>query len=530
MPPRKKDKKPVQQDPTQEKTIAQESGLPSNWVPVDAEPINPNRSAASPTPVLSGVSPFTSGPLPPNFGLQTDVASNKYGPNVPVSRLMPPSGGPQENAKIQTIVDQAIAQIPPAPGNVTNITNNGASDGLIHSNADDGFGGETIWCIDPAYTCFRDDFYFSYNTNGVVNNIGELNWYINSNGDDPSTNGVTGGSFGGSPFFNSTQAAHIGVAQIIVPSTSVNVCGYIQPNAISRPGLLGGFQNPDFFGGPWPLFDYPGWKMIWIFQINRYPTRRQTASPFPLTKKNLYIGLRSWNTSQPDIRPRQFVGLRFDTDPTAPAIADSTFHFECVANNNAANNTLNNTQGNVFNTGIVPKEWVWYRFEMTGNNVGQVLMSLTEEGSAPVAQTMAVPVYSYTSAGSDGAVNSNGIIQVTLDTASTSALVPWGVGSQITYTNYLAGAISITFTRPNVDTNNTSVSWLAPDGTPATTPQPTLIVSGYPALYPVAQFGLTSQAGGAQDAVLGIDFFGFVWNPGVGNGAATPNNQLSRYF
>ena len=90
-------------------------GMPPNWAPIDAPPIVPGQaqSSAPPNPPNNQ---YNSGVLPPNLGLQTDVASNDYGPGTPIYRLTPPYGGPQENSRIQTIVEKAVAAAPvPTP-------------------------------------------------------------------------------------------------------------------------------------------------------------------------------------------------------------------------------------------------------------------------------------------------------------------------------------------------------------------------------------------------------------------------------
>jgi hypothetical protein len=85
-------------------------GMPANWVPVESSPIIPgqNNSPGGSPPRGAG-NVLNSGVLPPNFGLQTDEASNDFGPGIPIARLMPPFGGAQQNSRIQTIVEQAVA-------------------------------------------------------------------------------------------------------------------------------------------------------------------------------------------------------------------------------------------------------------------------------------------------------------------------------------------------------------------------------------------------------------------------------------
>jgi len=97
------------QDPNKNKTIQEEAGLdPEQWQPVDAAPIQPgvNNGGAPPSP--SGRDPYTSGPLPPNFGLQTDLVKTDFGPNIPQHRLMPIPNNAALGAAVRSTVEKVI--------------------------------------------------------------------------------------------------------------------------------------------------------------------------------------------------------------------------------------------------------------------------------------------------------------------------------------------------------------------------------------------------------------------------------------
>lgn len=97
-------------------------GLPENFVPVDAPPIIPVNIGANQNPYLSGS-------IPSNLNLQPDlIATDVRGGRVPTVRLMPVQGNPAVNAQTQSIVENAIANIPVTP--VTPVTS--VSDGLTH--------------------------------------------------------------------------------------------------------------------------------------------------------------------------------------------------------------------------------------------------------------------------------------------------------------------------------------------------------------------------------------------------------------
>lgn len=356
----------------------------------------------------------------------------------------------------------------------------------------------------PSVTIFgdtlKDHFYFG---SATATNAGELAWRLNTD-DDRLTNGI----YGGGPL------PHIGAVGLL-PALSTNLAAYIIPGQIFN-SQTSSTENPAYFGGMVPFFDYPSWHFIWTFQLARYPTRRTTVSPFPLPNASLYIGLRSWSDSNPTVRPNQFVGLRFDTDTTAPAISDTTFHFEGVANDNAQGFTINNTQGNVFDTGVVPTEFVWYTFEMEMQTAGSILMTLTGGDGSSAVSTIAAPIYKYGANASHSSTRTNNILQVTLSpTASSSAYIPWGIGSQVTYTNFISGSISINVTRPLLDTNDVSTSFLDTGINLGVQPQAALEVTGYPAMYPFAQFGNTSQAAPVQDHIMYVDYFEYNQIPGI---------------
>lgn len=353
----------------------------------------------------------------------------------------------------------------------------------------------------PTTTIFgdtlKDHFYFG-SASGLV---GELGWSIAS-----AVTAASGGLIGGGAL------PHIGAASIVVPSAAQNTSGYIQPAHITTESG----DNPSFYGGMAPLFDYPGWTLNYTFQLARWPTQQSIASPFPLTKQNIYIGLRSWNDANPNIRPRQFVGLRFDPDTTSPSIGDTTFHFEGVANNNSSSNTLNNTQGNVSDTGIVPTEFVWYTLTIAYPTLGTVNFTLSGSDGSSATASLAVPIYAYTSAGGTTATLSHGIVLVSPDTAAfPGALIPWGIGSLITYTNWHSGSITETFTKPNVYTNDVTVSFLNDTSITVTSPQPSVIISGFPAVYFIAQTGCTSAATPVQNMACYVDLFEYNQIPGV---------------
>ena len=112
------------EDSKKEPSIAEEAGLPENWVPIDSTPIVPSNMAA-------GTNPFGGGSLPPNFNLQPDTLSTNYkGPGIPAVRLMPVQGSPAINAQsksvAQNVVNETINNTTNTNGEFVSLQVNGA--------------------------------------------------------------------------------------------------------------------------------------------------------------------------------------------------------------------------------------------------------------------------------------------------------------------------------------------------------------------------------------------------------------------
>lgn len=106
-------------------TIAEEAGLPDNWVPVpveDTKPLVPGANSGG-APVqgpqgfksTSDMPPYFSGSINPDMAHDSDyVRSQIASPAVPTVPLMPiaPSGKPQHNAAITSIVKSTVTTVP----------------------------------------------------------------------------------------------------------------------------------------------------------------------------------------------------------------------------------------------------------------------------------------------------------------------------------------------------------------------------------------------------------------------------------
>jgi len=477
---------------TEEQIAAMESA--GQVAPIEASPIIPgvnNGTGSPPTP--SGRDQYNSGALPPNFGLQPDLVKTGYGGGVGEIRLMPIEGGPGANAKTAGIATAIVkAAIAGLPGPSTD-TDTSAGDGLTH--------GDPIWDVDSAVFWMRDDFVPAVS----LTDIGQLGWDVTL-----GTGGASG-SYSGTP-------PHFGIY-------------YLQSGTVSSQTASLFFSSQD--GSPnvnnsaWPLLDYPGWKIVIVFQFLRTPwLSSSTPSPFPLTKKSLYLGLGNNGGLHFTLgRPSIFMGLRFDTDPTAPAISDTTFKFEYVANAIAARN---NTQGTVIDTAVVPVENTWYRFEMTGNAAGQVVMALAVQGASSVfTSTFASIVQSsYTSNAGGGVFGANGVAQFALSGAGTT--VSAAPGTIFKITGLTGGNSVLNNTYTTVATTSTQLSGVTTFTVGNNSTGFTALY--YPSFVPCIAFGNDTQGSPSAAVQLLIDFWAFVWDVSIANANAVPNADNTRYW
>jgi hypothetical protein len=446
-----------------------------------------------------------------------------YGGAVPVTPLQKIAQSAQANAAAMGVATK-ITEIAVAPVAKTVSTIQSTptappvTDGLVH--------GYDTWPDDPAFILLRDDFIMGSGASGYY---GELNWYGGGNGTV-----MPGSGFGGFPNM-------CGVLDFTVGSTA-NGTMFLIPGVNAN---IGGALNNDV-EPILPFFDYPSWQMTWIFALQRYELAGGGASPFPaLAQTSFYMGMgafESFGGISTGARPPVFVGLRFDTDPTAPAISDSYFTFEAVANPVLGSYTRNNNQGNVYITSLQPKEQVPYRFTMRCTSAGMVQMRLlSNAGEDSGWQNVSIPQVSWTGAYNYG--NTQGIVDVLLyDAAPTgSGYVYAAPGSHIGIINWVGGSFS-SFTRTLCRFNDVSLDWLVVGGEGTTLDQNTAVLTYYPGAYFYVGFGNDSQSSPPNTRALLLDFFSFLWNPGVGSSTAgggagiitqtpaSPNPLLARFF
>ena len=305
-----------------EQTLAEEAGLPSNWVPIEAGPIIPGVNHAPGAPPYSGTN-LSSGPLPPSFGSQSPaLRETGYGPGTGPIGLMPvgPSGVPQISAAIHSVASQvvkeAIAAIPPT------VAATPVSDGLDH--------GTTPWAIDPTSAVWVDDFKYQTDAFAANGNSNETGWAVfSASGGAFAIENWSGGVF-----------PHLGVMQLINSSTSNDWTAMCPANTMAN--TTAGLKET------WPLLDYPGWKMSWVFQLLRGPNSGaggeivDSGNVFSLAKTSCYVGMATPGSQSPNNglgpgRPWVFLGLRYDTDP------GTSFAVTSVANASGGNTVYTGT-------------------------------------------------------------------------------------------------------------------------------------------------------------------------------------------
>jgi hypothetical protein len=224
------------------------------------------------------------------------------------------------------------------------------ADGIYH--------GDLIFGVDSSIQKWFDDFVWGNLPASTLvdgtSRLGELGWdYVLGSGTTPLRCQI------GIP-------PHVGAATLLTGTSASTYSALFWRGGSGITGGGGGGHLKN--AGGMPLFDYPAWKMVWVFG---FPSQRQTtaATPFPLAKKQFYCGLAvqdgnpsaggipTWTPSGTiNARPPFFVGLRFDTDPGAGALALTS--------------VANASGGKTIYTGaaltLVASQWIGTTFVITG--------------------------------------------------------------------------------------------------------------------------------------------------------------------
>ena len=190
--------------------------------------------------------------------------------------------------------------------------------------------------IDYTYSAiswFRDDFVWG----GTSAPLGETGWNIvHAGGNTPSYGGGVPGHCG----------------ELLLPnSNSAN--SFV---SLTHPT---GTNTPYQYG--LDLLANPGWQISIVW---RWFATAPGGTAVNFLQKTFYAGLCFYDGTMP-ARPCIFIGARYDTDNTAPAISDTTIKLEAVVN--ALGSARNNAQGTVVDTLITPAENTYYRLDISAS-------------------------------------------------------------------------------------------------------------------------------------------------------------------
>ena len=181
--------------------------------------------------------------------------------------------------------------------------------------------------------------------------------------------------------------------------------------------------------------------------------------------------------------------------------------------------------GSVTDTGMTPTIGKYYRFEMTCSTVGQVNMSLSDGTTTFTATGITVPQYSF-NLKSTWAFGNNFTGEFYAQSGPIAG--PFGTGSVLTFSNFTSTAAVYNGPQTVSDSDVTVLRFFTSTATGSLTSQ-TGTIAGYPSHFIQASFGTTTSGTGTADCALHIDFFGFAWNPVLGNGGA-PNSVKPRFW
>jgi hypothetical protein len=220
------------------------------------------------------------------------------------------------------------------------------------------------------------------------------------------------------------------------------------------------------------------------------------------------------------------------TGPTPPS--DSFYTFEQVQNliPDGQSGHRNNLHGQTFTTNVAPVAGVYHRLDMTCTTAGKV--TLTLDGSSVNTVTFTVPKDSITVTGAVTGDN-NGTGGYLLEWSNITTVVghqsDWSTGSIITVSGFPAGApaqFNGTFTIQRAQGPTTFN--IETSGSSELSTGNTVTMVGYPAYTPMFWAGNDDTASPADNISFFVDFFSFVWNPGLFGGGRTPTITKPRYW
>jgi hypothetical protein len=275
-------------DNPQEKTIAQEAGLPDNWHPIDTAPIVPGAPPAQ-SP-LSGSDRYLQGSLPSAYQQDVDFTRTAYeGSSTPKLSIMPLGiqGQPSANAAVQSTASITI----PFSGTPTPVVGSGMNFCGV-------WGPSTLYSIYDVVIFNLSAYVASEANSGQQPDNTPLVWELLSENLVFNPIPLTPGAPGFGAFDKSTHA-HGATAPIsagpLVPANSQGWAVLAEVN-IGNPGLLPSYSSPVAVGSIGPS--------IGFFNL-------PTATPVFV---NYGFGRRDWATNL-----LLFAGTQFSLTASATA-------------------------------------------------------------------------------------------------------------------------------------------------------------------------------------------------------------------
>ncbi len=514
--------------------INEAAGLGPEWVPApERPPIIPGQVAAPPVSATTPVVPqYSAGSLPPNFQHDASfVDTAQPTPNAPKFSLMPLglSSNSVSSAQITSVVKTSQQLV----GNTLTLETDGLKNpnqNLLNITAGanvtieaDASGAVTIAASGGTTSPkieFKDHFTFGNTTDLTSAYIGELGW----SAQDGPTSGLNKSlCMGGFP--------NLGQVQLFQNSATANSGGAMVPSSVwgsnrSNPG-----DSNSVMSSRWPLLDFPGWTLTWIFRIVRPNIKFAETNPvsFDVTKLSLYVGLANGSKAslptQFSQRPNVFYGVRFDTDTTSPSIADTTFHLEACQNalNSSTITRYNNvgTGGGNFDTAITPTENVFYTLTMTYLSANSLLMSFTD-GTTTASTTFTLTPLSMAGLNSGGfsLTTAAGLVGLPNGPSSFTNLLGcfgFGTNSKATISGMTGGFAVYNGVQLILDTDEGNAGGMAvyfKDPTGGSTGSPgTFTMSGYSGLVPFVGIANDTTGGGTSGSrSVAVDQFHFTWS------------------
>jgi hypothetical protein len=475
----------------------------------------------------------------------------------------------------------------PNPGEVEILS--GGSDGLTH--------GRAVWPGDPSSVILVDDFHANLtgivNGSAISTGLGQLGWGL-LGGSSASNAGFFGGGglhIGSFAWLNSSTISGVGLLSLAPINTSIATAPHSPgtwalaenpgsvttfvfktdsdmsdsgPPAFStaQKALYVGYTGPAFFENNQAVYSRPD-----VFIGVRFDTSPVIG---PLTLTSAAAGTGVYAGTITNGSGNAFAGYTFVIagfanaanngtflctasssssltlqnansvleihagTATRPAIGDSFYTLEVVANPTYSQVGRNNTQGVTLVTNVAPTVGGWHRLDIFFSTTGMVTVTL--DGSATNTLTTAMPKITITGSITGQVGSDKGLISWSVSDLIPNS--PWNDSSVVTISGFTSGRAVLNGTQTLTASLGARFTFNLVTGNVAGSSD-TVTMSGYPSLTPFMMFGnddTGTVTGGVTTPTAGtmgffIDYFSFVQNANLGpNAPGTVVATNSRYF